>query len=178
MVEPKPFSPEPVTDEEARVRLFTRGGHDVSRRYPSLIDAVSCIAARHAAILDGEIAVHDAHGVTRLSQMGDIPGGELVYYAFDLLYLDGQDLRGRPLLERKRLLKTVLKRAGNRVLYSEHFCDGRALLAEMCRRGGEGIVSKRADSRYRAGGCRDWVKIKCHTWHDEHRRATANWVNR
>lgn len=161
-----------------RVRLFTRGGHNVSHRYPTLVDAVSRIAARHTAILDGEIAVHNAHGITRLSQMQAFPGGKLAYYAFDLLYLDGKDLRARPLLERKRKLKALLKGADDRILYSEHFRDGRALLTEMCRRGGEGIVSKRAASTYRAGGCRDWVKIKCPAWRDEHRRATATWSNR
>lgn len=128
-----------------RVRFFTRGGNNVSARYPALLEAVARIATKHAAIIDGEIAVQDAHGITRLSQMQASPCGKLAEYAFDLLYLDGADLRASPLLERKRKLKALLKGADARILYSEHFRDGRTLLAEMCRRGGEGIVSKRAN---------------------------------
>jgi bifunctional non-homologous end joining protein LigD len=99
----------------------------------------------------------------------------LHHASFDLLYLDGHDLRALPLLERKRRLMALLKRADDCILYSEQSRDGRALMAEMCRLGGEGIVSKRAASTYRAGGCPDWVKIKCPPWRDEHRRATASW---
>jgi bifunctional non-homologous end joining protein LigD len=87
-----------------------------------------------------------------------------VYYAFDLLHLDGHDARSAPLIERKRVLQSVLIESGTmapRVLYSEHFDDGAALYTQATGLGLEGIVSKRADAPYRSGRGEQWVKVKC-----------------
>ena len=86
------------------------------------------------------------------------------YYAFDLLHLDGFDLRAAPLIERKRVLEAFLAEAnGNspRILYCEHFQDGAALYEGVCALGLEGVVSKRADAPYRSGRTESWLKVKC-----------------
>src|SRR5262249_19600159 len=89
--------------------------------------------------------------------------GDLVYFAFDLLHLDGYDLTGVPLETRKELLRGLLPSSGDTPLrYSEHVVgSGAAFLAEACRLGLEGIVSKRRDAPYRPGRGRDWLKVKC-----------------
>jgi bifunctional non-homologous end joining protein LigD len=86
----------------------------------------------------------------------------LLFYAFDLLYLDCYDLRRAPLLERKRLLRNLFDRTGLKApaLYSEHMNDGVAMFAGAERLNWEGIVSKRADAPYRSGGSDSWQKIK------------------
>jgi hypothetical protein len=88
----------------------------------------------------------------------------LVYYAFDLLHLDGFDTRAAPLIERKRVLRSFLTEAASSapgVIYSEHFDDGADLYRRAFRMGLEGIVSKRADAPYRSGRTETWVKVKC-----------------
>ena len=88
----------------------------------------------------------------------------MVFYAFDLLYLDGVDIRGAPLIDRKGSLQSLLLKAGDvapRILYSEHFDDGADLYARACEMNLEGIVSKRADAPYRSGRNEQWLKVKC-----------------
>src|SRR5690606_29911925 len=90
-------------------------------------------------------------------------GGPLQYYAFDLLFLDGKDLRKLPLLERKQHLQTLLESANDTALhYSTHIIgQGPEIFSEICRSGGEGIICKRADAAYRSTRSRDWLKVKC-----------------
>jgi bifunctional non-homologous end joining protein LigD len=116
------------------------------------------------AIIDGEVAAPDKKGVTRVA---DVRGAlshpkRLAYFAFDLLWLDGEDLRGLPLVERKRRLEFLLRGHDPRVLYVEHVAaaQGQALYDAAIALGCEGIVSKRPDSRYAGGPTRDWIKIK------------------
>jgi bifunctional non-homologous end joining protein LigD len=87
----------------------------------------------------------------------------LVYLAFDLLYFDGYDLRGAPLIERKRALQRVLEKPPPKIVYVEHFetDDGDAVYRHACKLKLEGIVSKRRDSRYRSGRQDSWLKLKC-----------------
>src|SRR6185503_7812822 len=88
--------------------------------------------------------------------------GNLHYFVFDLPYLDGYDLRQVPLVERKRLLEQLLGSASGEVRYNSHFLgSGDRFYAQACQLNLEGIVSKRAESLYRAGRGRDWLKIKC-----------------
>jgi bifunctional non-homologous end joining protein LigD len=89
--------------------------------------------------------------------------GRLTYLAFDLLYVDGYNLRRVPLIERKRALKDVLARAPAKIVYSEPFesADGETVFRHACRMGLEGIVSKRRDSLYRSGRQESWLKLKC-----------------
>jgi bifunctional non-homologous end joining protein LigD len=148
------------------IRFFTRRGHDWSRRLPHLIAALAPLDA-HAVILDGEVIVQtatgrsDFHALEKALKAAE--GSErLVYYVFDLLYLDGLDLRGSPLLERKRVLELLLGNSGGAVRVSEHLVgDGPAVWRRACAIALEGIVSKRADSRYRSGRTEAWIKATC-----------------
>ena len=89
----------------------------------------------------------------------------MIFYVFDLLHLDGEDLRGEPLVERKERLQRADRRAARRMRplrYSEHFAEpGKIMLEHACRMGLEGVVSKRADAPYRSGRGHDWIKSKC-----------------
>jgi bifunctional non-homologous end joining protein LigD len=147
-----------------QVRLMTRGGNDWTRRFP---ETAAALAALTDAVLDGELVAADEKG------MPDFPAlqsaalrratARLLFYAFDLIAQGGEDLRDRPLLERKAALKKLLKNPPERVIYVEHFdIPGAAVLSSACAMGLEGIVSKRADSPYRSGArTGEWVKVKC-----------------
>src|SRR5690606_30949212 len=88
--------------------------------------------------------------------------GRMVFYAFDLLHLDGKDLRAASLLERKAALQRLLETAPSQLRYSEHFVDdGELVLRHACQLGLEGVVSKRADAPYLSGRGKDWIKSKC-----------------
>ncbi|MEP6567799.1 MAG: DNA ligase D, partial [Mesorhizobium sp.] len=120
------------------------------------------------AIIDGEIVVLADSGVSSFSLLQqDLSANRtnrFIYYAFDLMRLDGQDLRGEPLVERKQALQDLLgKQSENSALrYSDHFAEpGKIMLQHACRMGLEGIVSKRADAPYRSGRGPAWVKSKC-----------------
>jgi bifunctional non-homologous end joining protein LigD len=153
-----------------QVLLLTRNRQDVSRTYPELRDA---LAAQQAPdfVCDGEIVAFDgaATSFSKLQQRLGVhnPGDELrrrvpvFYYIFDLLYADGEDLRGRPLLERKKLLEKKLT-FGDPLRFTEHRRgDGVAYYEQACRQGWEGLIAKRADAPYRDGRSRDWLKFKC-----------------
>jgi bifunctional non-homologous end joining protein LigD len=145
-------------------RLSTRTGCDYTKPMAPIAVALGELPCREA-IIDGEVAVPDEHGVTRV---GDVRSAlqqpeRLAYFAFDLLWLDGEDLRGLPLLGRKKQLELLMSGGDDpRLLYVEHLPaeQGLALYEAAVAAGCEGIVSKRADSRYRAGETRDWLKIK------------------
>jgi bifunctional non-homologous end joining protein LigD len=149
--------------ERDRVRLESRAGNDVTRRLASIAELLSKLRVR-SAVLDGEIAVPDSRGVTHIALLDDAlrgRGGPLVFYAFDLMFLDGLDMRRCPLRDRKAALAEVLARPPDRVLLSEHLtCDGRALFQKVGELGCEGIVSKRIDAPYTTGASRTWLKCK------------------
>jgi bifunctional non-homologous end joining protein LigD len=117
-------------------------------------------------VLDGEIAVPDARGVTHIDDLSaaiaERRPERFAYFAFDLLYLDGHDLRGCTIEDRKALLRDVIGAArGERLLYVDHVVgQGRALFEAVGEAGGEGVVSKRRGSLYRGSGRRDWLKTK------------------
>ena len=126
-------------------------------------------ARADTALIDGEIVVEDERGVSVFSMLqAALKEGRrdaFVYYVFDLLHLDGRDLRELPLAERKAELERLLDRAkgvGNAIRYSEHFDeDGALVLQQACRMTLEGIVSKRADAPYRSGRGETFIKTKC-----------------
>jgi bifunctional non-homologous end joining protein LigD len=94
----------------------------------------------------------------------------LVVWAFDLMMLDGEDLRPMPYVERKAKLAKLVQRSRIGCLYhSDYFVDGEKLLAECCQRRLEGIVSKRRDSAYRSGKSSAWIKVKCAAWREANR---------
>lgn len=151
---------------DASVRLITRSGLDWSVRFPTLVAALAKLPARNA-IIDGEVTVLSAGGASDFQALQnsldqDSPARH-VYFAFDLPYVDGRDLRDTPLLERKRHLSALLSGARWTPLrYSDHVLgDGSAFHAGVCRRGLEGIVSKQSSAPYTSARTRSWLKIKC-----------------
>jgi bifunctional non-homologous end joining protein LigD len=152
--------------EDGRVRLLSRKRNDWTDRLPELARAVEGLPARRA-LVDGELAVVLPDGTTSFQAlqnlMSGVPTGELAYFAFDLLHLDGEDLTPQPLEERKRRLEELLGRARTLPFrYSDHVVGaGARFFAEACRKGLEGIVCKRRGSPYRPGRGGDWLKVKC-----------------
>lgn len=159
----------------AQVRLDPKGLHLLSRArntmdamFPELLSGEGLRAKD--CILDGEIVALDDKGVPRFQLLqGRLKrkarpeiGGRIVFYAFDLLHLDGRDLTACTLLERKALLLEVLpEKDGGKWRYSEHFAgSGKTVFREAVRLGLEGVVAKRADAPYRKGRSPDWLKIK------------------
>jgi len=154
--------------EPGGARFLTRGGNDWTDRFTAIGDALRA-AVRHTAILDGEMVYEMEGGRTSFAKLAsalraahDDP--HVVYCVFDLLYADGYDLTGVALQERKRLLRAVLDEVPSpgRIRYVDHVVgSGEEFLAQACALALEGAVSKRRDSRYRAGRGRDWQKAKC-----------------
>jgi bifunctional non-homologous end joining protein LigD len=148
----------------AAARTYTRSGLDWSAKFPSIVAAASKLG--HAALIDGEAVVLDAEGRSSFQLMQSAWKGAhatVVFYAFDLLALDGEDLTGKPLLERKALLLKLIGKGQKGVIrYSEHIADaGHELFAEACGAGLEGIIAKRANAKYVGARTESWLKFKC-----------------
>ena len=146
------------------VRLYSRNGYDWTKRLPGFADAFQGLPCR-SAVLDGELILPDEDSTPDFdglhTAVREAQEHELVFFAFDLLYRDGKDLRALPLIERKRRLIRLVGRAEIPCLHLvQTFDDGLKLLEAAERHGLEGIVSKRRDAPYRSGPCRDWVKAK------------------
>jgi bifunctional non-homologous end joining protein LigD len=153
--------------QDGLVSLWTRGGLDWTKRFPTIAAGIGSLPAT-GMIMDGEVISANQHGGANFSQLQDDLSksryDRMAYYAFDLLYLDGFDLRAAPLIERKRVLAGLLKEAGDigPVLLSEHFEeDAHSLFQKACDLGLEGIVSKRKEAPYRSERTEDWIKVKC-----------------
>ncbi|HOF99651.1 MAG: putative DNA ligase-like protein [Firmicutes bacterium ADurb.Bin248] len=152
--------------EGSGARLLTRNGNDYTGRFRDIARALSDLAAGRAMVLDGEMVVADASGKTDFqalqTYMKNPAGRRLTYIVFDLLALDGEDLRGRPLIERKQKLEALLANAPDGLHYSRHVMGaGKESLAAACETGAEGIVGKRAGSVYSGTRNGDWIKLKC-----------------
>jgi len=148
-----------------RVRLITRGGHDWTRRYPWIVEAA--LKNRHKQfVLDGEAVVL---GVDGISDFNALHSGkhnhEVQLYAFDVLAMDGDDLRELPLSLRKASLARLLHRRPDGIfqISYEQGEIGPELFRHACLMGLEGLVSKRGDRPYRGGRCKDWIKVKNRT---------------
>ncbi|WP_292125950.1 DNA ligase D, partial [Mesorhizobium sp.] len=151
--------------EGATARAFTRRGYDWSHRYRRIVQAAAGLPVK-SAIIDGEAVVLGDTGLPDYQalerELGNANSSRLIFYAFDLLHLDGRDLRQQPLVERKAALETLLKDSAPTLTYAEHLeVSGREMFDHACRMGLEGIVSKRADAPYRSGVQTSWVKVKC-----------------
>jgi bifunctional non-homologous end joining protein LigD len=143
--------------QNGECKLISR--HSKMLRFDSLRRALAKVPV-HTAILDGEIVCLDEHGVSQFNQLF-ARKGEPVLYAFDLLWLDGEDLRQRPLFERKQRLQRLVQGARcERLLYAQHIegC-GKKFFEEICGRDLEGIVAKRKLSAYK-DDANGWLKIK------------------
>jgi bifunctional non-homologous end joining protein LigD len=143
-----------------RVRLYTRRGYIWTDRYPCIIEALRSLRVRSIAI-DGEAVICGADGKSDFDKLHSGAHDAAVFlYGFDLIELDGEDLRLAPLEERKGRLERLLARSDG-IRFSEHIGgDGATIFAHACKLGLEGIVSKRRDLPYRSGRCRAWVKMK------------------
>jgi bifunctional non-homologous end joining protein LigD len=155
---------------DGRASLRTRTGLDWTDRFPEI---ASTGAGLPDCLLDGEIVGLDERGVPSFSALqaalADAGTEGLVYFVFDLLFGDGEDLRTRPLQERKRRLSGLLepKSVSPRLRYVEHFeTAADAVLKSACRMALEGVVSKRLDAPYRSGRGDDWLKTKCRAGHE------------
>ena len=144
------------------VKVFTRRGHDWTNRFKKVAEDAWHIKAG-SAIVDGEIVVPAADGTTDFSVLQNELKGKstsIVLVAFDLLYLNGRDLRKLPLVARKAELKKII--AGTNVQFSESFeIEGRSMFEHACKLGLEGVVSKVRDSAYASGRGNNWVKKTC-----------------
>ena len=157
--------------EHGKVRLVSRNQNDLTARFPELHDLPRLVEGK-TAILDGEVVALDETGRSSFSliqqrtgirrhgrQGPTTPGISVLYYAFDLLYLDGYDLRRVPLEQRKQLLASILHPEGP-LHYSDHFPGGIALFGAAKQQGLEGILAKRRASLYQERRSPDWLKIK------------------
>jgi bifunctional non-homologous end joining protein LigD len=147
--------------DAAGVRLITRKGNDLTRRFPFIAMAVAALPVA-SCLIDGEAIVSDDNGLAIFDRIrGHATLASATLCAFDLLQVDGRDLRREPLEARKRALSKLLRRSHSSVVVNEHFAgDGAIVFREACRLGCEGIVSKRLGSSYRSGRTMNWIKVK------------------
>ena len=165
--------------DSAGVRLSTRHGNDFTARFPLALEGVSALSAR-SFLLDGEAIVTNERGLAvfdliRHQRHGD----DAVLIAFDLIELDGEDLRRTPIELRKRSLAKLVRRPHAGIVLNEVFeGDGGILFAHACKLGCEGIVSKRLGSPYRSGRSKYWVKVKNPKAPAVKREAEEDWGNK
>ena len=148
----------------AGATIFSRNGADFSRRFPNIAAAIVGLPTR-SCVIDGEVIAagrHDQPDFLALLHGRHVP---TCVYCFDLLELNGRDLREQPLVQRRARLEALLKRAKcNVIRFSETFPNANDLLAECARLSLEGIVAKRKDAPYRSGARSGWVKVKTEEW--------------
>jgi bifunctional non-homologous end joining protein LigD len=154
-----------ITDGDGGVRLLSRNGYERSRHFGPVFADLARLGRQ--VVLDGEITAPDERGVTHLDDLAAAmqrrDTAALAYFAFDILHLDGHDLRRYPLVERKAVLADLVRSAGcSRLLYVDHVDEGGDRLFDAVREvGAEGIVAKRRVGLYRSGPSREWLKTKC-----------------
>jgi bifunctional non-homologous end joining protein LigD len=151
--------------DRGAVKLLTRTGLDWTHKYPVIARAVASLGARQA-YCDGELCGVGPDGITSFNivQLASESGNAaaLVFFLFDLLYLDGENWMARPLVERKQRLSGLLANADRSLHYSDHQIGlGRAFHEHACKQSLEGIVSKRIDAPYAPGDRGLWRKVKC-----------------
>ncbi len=152
--------------DKKKTKLLTRSGLDWSKKYSALQKECDQLKV-DSIIFDGEIVWLDEKGRSSFSglqnSLEEGQSEDLVYYIFDLLYLNGYDVRHLPLLDRKKLLKEVLDQSETeKILFSEHWDEsGKKVFESACSNSLEGIISKNGDSPYSSGRNKNWLKIKC-----------------
>jgi len=145
--------------------FYTRNALDWSNSFPHLLRGMEQLDVK-SAIFDGEIVALDEEGKSHFQRLQNSLKSKmdkgLMYYIFDIMYLDGKDLRSLPLTERKSILKKVLSRSPKNIVMSEHFeTNASDFFAVSCEHQLEGIISKQADAPYSSGRNDYWVKTKC-----------------
>jgi bifunctional non-homologous end joining protein LigD len=143
----------------AQVRLYSRPGNDFTHRFPLIIEELARLRCR-SCIIDGEAVACGDDGVASFNLVRYRHHDESIFlYAFDLIELNGDDLRPDPLEGRRVTLEMMLAKAGPGIRFNEHMeGDGETVFHHACKLGLEGIVSKRKDSAYRSGRSPDWLK--------------------
>jgi bifunctional non-homologous end joining protein LigD len=149
---------------EGAATAWTRNGKDWSDKFKALVKAAAKLPA--GCLIDGEAVALDEKGKPSFqllqATLKDQKGANLVFYAFDLLIDRGEDIRKLPNIERKERLASLLQGVSPPIIYGDHVIGrGEELFREMCKQGGEGIVSKRASAPYKGTRTRDWLKVKC-----------------
>lgn len=150
-----------VRREGSRVRCFTKGGFDWADRFPAIVEAARRIKAQ-SFLIDGEAAICRPDGLSDFNSLRSWrAGASAILIAFDLIELQGEDLRNLKLIDRKQRLATMLANRPDGIAYNEHLeHDGAVVFEHACRMGLEGIVSKRLDAPYRSGPSKTWLKSK------------------
>ncbi|HEX5234769.1 MAG TPA: DNA ligase D [Silvibacterium sp.] len=150
-----------------KVVLYSRNGLDWTHRMPDVAHELAKIPVK-AAVLDGEVVVLDEKGSTSFAELQaafeEGKQARMTYFVFDLLHLDGHNLRILPLTRRKEILKGLIEEAGGQqtIQYSEHIRDeGAAMFSKACQLGAEGVISKPAKGKYISGRSKEWLKSKC-----------------
>jgi bifunctional non-homologous end joining protein LigD len=152
--------------DAGKVKLFSRNGLDWTARMAKVAEAVKALGVT-SALIDGEVVVLNEQGLSDFAKLqsafDEKKPAQLTYYCFDLLHLNGHNLRNAKLMERKGLLHALLESAESGTLrFSEHLAvDGQTMFSEACRLGAEGIVSKRVEAKYLPGRSSSWTKTKC-----------------
>ncbi len=144
-------------------KVFTRSGLDWTDKFASIAEAAATLPTA-SALIDGEVvAFKDGKpDFSTLQETLSEGRGDLAFFAFDLLELDGEDLAKLPQIERKERLRALVAGADPRIFFSEHVLGaGEKLFEAMCREGHEGVISKRADAPYRGTRSKSWLKTKC-----------------
>lgn len=149
--------------DKGRVTLYSRNGLSFNEKFAPIVEDLKKLA--FTAVLDGEVVVlnkDDQASFQYIQNYQKLKEGQLIYYVFDLLYLEGYDLRSFTLLQRKELLKKALSKSAH-IRYCEHIDkEGIKFFQQISKQGYEGIIAKRKESPYRSGRSRDWLKIKSH----------------
>jgi ATP-dependent DNA ligase len=162
--------------EGPRVRLYSRPGNDLTRRFPLIVEALRRLRSR-SCIIDGEAVVCGDNGIASFDRIRyRRHDRDAFLYAFDLIELNGDDLRRDPLEVRKATLASIVAKVRPGIRFNEHLeGDGPTVFAHACKMGLEGIVSKRKDSMYRSGRSPDWLKMKNSNAPAVKREAEEDW---
>jgi bifunctional non-homologous end joining protein LigD len=166
--------------EGMRVKLYSRPGNDLTDRFPLIVEAMAKLRSQ-SSIVDGEAVACGDDGVANFDRIRYRRNDASVFlYAFDLIELDGVDLRREPLAVRKATLASLLARAAPGLRFNEHLDEknGPLVFAHACKLGLEGIVSKRRDSSYRSGRSPHWIKSKNPQAPAVKREAEVDWGRR
>lgn len=156
--------------EKGDVSLITRNGKDWTHRFPFIVSELTKLSLNNA-LLDGEIVAFDAKGHPSFQALQNhldeqkarhTDATPLGYFLFDIIHYEGYDLHAVPLLMRKELLRAILSSKEGAIRFTEHVIgNGGKTFERLCKNGGEGMIAKRADSRYQERRSTDWVKVKC-----------------
>jgi bifunctional non-homologous end joining protein LigD len=159
-----------------RIQLFSRSGNELTNRFPLIVEAMAKLHS-HSCIIDGEAVACGPDGIAcfELIRGWDIEASVFMW-AFDLIELDGQDMRHNPFETRKASLERLLSRAAPGIAFNRHITgDGTIIFQHACKLGLEGIVSKRKDSRYISGRSLHWIKSKNPNAPAVRREAEEDW---